>query len=85
MDESVDEKPNSSNTLSFRDKNRNNYYEQNNGKGNGLPNDTDKNSTGIFSVPMTDLSLLFSSISNSNTVSYYGNKSYSLKMNLKDV
>lgn len=84
VEETVEEKP-VNNNLSFRDKNRNNYYEQNNGKGNGLPTDSDKNSSGILSVPITDLSLLFSSISNANGVSYYSNKNHNLKMNLKDV
>jgi hypothetical protein len=83
-DETVEEKP-INNNLSFRDKNRNNYYEQNNGKGNGFPTDSDKISSGFLSVPITDLSLLFSSISNANGISYYSNKNHSLKMNLKDV
>ena len=74
--------------LNYRQKNKNNNYEnQNNLSNNGSINSTSENfvntTIGFLDIPMADLNILFSSISNSNGA--YGNKMNNLKVSLKDV
>ena len=74
--------------LNYRQKNKNNNYEnQKNLSNNGSINSTSENfvntTIGFLDIPMADLNILFSSISNSNGA--YGNKMNNLKVSLKDV
>ena len=74
--------------LNYRQKNKNNNYEnQKNLNNNGSINSTSENfvntTIGFLDIPMADLNILFSSISNSNGA--YGNKMNNLKVSLKDV
>ena len=75
-------------TLNYRQKNKNNYYENqnsfnNNGNINSTPEVFVNTTIGFLDIPMTDLNILFSSISNSNGA--YGSKMNNLKVSLKDV
>ena len=71
---------------SYEGSNRKNSYGNMNRKTNDSNSDSAGVSRGIFDVPLTDLSLLFSSISTSNNNLYnYGTKTHNLGMNLKDV
>ena len=79
---------NMNSNTNYRNKNKNNYNENQNNFNNNENIDSSSrdfiNTTiGILDVPMTDLSILFSSISNSN--GNYGNKINNLKISLKDV
>ena len=74
--------------LNYRQKNKNNYYENqnsfnNNGNINSKPEIFVNTTIGFLDIPMTDLNILFSSISNSNGA--YGSKMNNLKVSLKDV
>ena len=71
---------------SYEDNSRKNSYGNINRKINDNHKETVSTSRGILDVPLTDLSLLFSSISTSNNNLYnYGTKTHNLGMNLKDV